>query len=83
MTLADPQLDTVVIDVASLPPGSCRQTIEDTFESLPPGAALEIVVGHDPAPLRQRFALTRPGASTWTYLEAGPTTWRVRVERLA
>jgi len=78
-----PAVDTITIDVASLPPGSCRQTIENTFESLAPGAALEIVVDHDPAPLRQRFASTRPGASQWTYLEAGPTTWRVRVERLA
>lgn len=83
MTLAATSLDTTVIDVASLPPGSCRHTIEHTFESLEPGAALEIVVDHDPAPLRQRFAITRPGASAWTYLEAGPTTWRVRVERLA
>lgn len=82
MPTATPTIDAVLIDVASLPPGSCRQTIEHTFESLAPGTALEIVVGHDPAPLRQRFALTRPGASEWTYLEAGPTIWRVRVERL-
>jgi len=83
MPPATSTIDAVVIDVASLPPGSCRQTIESTFESLDPGTALEIVVDHDPAPLRQRFALTRPGASAWTYLEAGPSTWRVRVERLA
>lgn len=73
----------IVIDVASLAPGTCRQTIEGTFEALEPGEALEVVVGHDPAPLRQRFALTRPGESTWTYLEQGPERWRVRVERVA
>jgi len=73
----------VIIDVASLPSGTCRETIEGTFERLQPGQALEVIVGHDPAPLRARFAHTRPGQSEWTYLEAGPTTWRVRVERCA
>ena len=74
---------TVVIDVASLPPGSCRSTIVATFESLAAGQALEVVVGHDPAPLRERFAVERPGQSAWHYLERGPDTWRVRVERIA
>lgn len=73
----------VVIDVATLPPGTCRATIESSFEALAPGEALEVVVGHDPAPLRERFAVVRPGASVWTYLERGPATWRVRVERSA
>jgi len=73
--------DLPVIDVASLPPGSCRAHIVGTFEALAPGEALEIVVGHDPAPLRQRFAVERPGASVWTYLEEGPERWRVRVQR--
>jgi uncharacterized protein (DUF2249 family) len=74
---------TVVIDVATLVPGTCRQSIEAAFERLRPGEALEIVVGHDPAPLRERFAQTRPGAAAWTYLERGPERWRVRVERVA
>lgn len=74
---------SIVIDVATLVPGTCRQAIEGTFERLRVGEALEVVVGHDPAPLRERFAQTRPGASTWTYLERGPERWRVRVERVA
>lgn len=72
-----------VIEVAKLPPGTCGQHIVGTFERLAPGEALEVVVGHDPAPLRQRFAVERPGASAWTYLERGPDVWRVRVQRLA
>jgi uncharacterized protein (DUF2249 family) len=72
-----------VIDVATLAAGSCRATIEGAFEALRPGGALEIVVGHDPAPLRRRFEVERAGQSRWTYLEAGPSTWRVRLERLA
>jgi uncharacterized protein (DUF2249 family) len=71
-----------VIDVATLPSGGCRAEIEGAFEALRPGQALEIVVGHDPVPLRRRFEVERAGQSRWTYLEAGPATWRVRVERL-
>ena len=73
----------IVIDVATLPPGSCRATIEGTFESLAPGEALVVVGGHAPAPRRPRLAPRRPGASVWTDLESGPATWRVRVERTA
>lgn len=77
-----PTTDIPVIEVAKLPPGTCGQTIVGTFESLRPGEACEIVVGHDPAPLRRRFAVERAGQSIWTYLEMGPVTWRVRLERV-
>jgi uncharacterized protein (DUF2249 family) len=81
MTLPTPGL--TVIDVATLAAGSCRATIEGAFEALQPGEAFEVVVGHDPVPLRRRFEVERAGRSRWTYLEAGPRTWRVRVERIA
>lgn len=73
----------VVIDVRALPPGTCRTHIEEAFDRLPVGAALELRVPHDPSPLRQRFARERPGTSAWTELEPGPVTWRMRVEKLA
>ena len=73
---------TVVIDVASLPPGTCGRTIVATYERLLPGEAMEIVVDHDPAPLRQRFAAQWPGELEWAYLAFGPRVWRVRVKRL-
>jgi uncharacterized protein (DUF2249 family) len=71
-----------VIDVASLPPGTCGRHIIGTYERLLPGESMEIVVDHDPAPLRQRFAVERPGEADWAYLEFGPRVWRVRVKRL-
>ncbi len=83
MTLADPVPEAAVVDVRTLPAGTCRVHIENAFEALPVGGALELVVPHDPAPLRGRFARERPGQSAWTYLEQGPTLWRVRVERTA
>ena len=72
-----------VIDVASLPPGACGRTIVTTYERLLPGEAMEIVVDHDPAPLRQCFAVERPGEADWACLESGPRLWRVQVKRLA
>lgn len=85
MNLADPVLEPVdaVVDVRLLPPGTCRGAIERAFEGLPVDGALLLLVPHDPAPLRGRFAAERPGQSTWTYLEQGPALWRVRVERTA
>jgi uncharacterized protein (DUF2249 family) len=72
-----------VVDVRVLPAGACRAHIEQAFEALPIGGAVELIVPHDPAPLRHRFATERPGQSAWTYLEQGPALWRVRVERRA
>jgi uncharacterized protein (DUF2249 family) len=85
MELAEPILRPVdaVVDVRVLPPGTCRFRIEHAFEALPVGGAVELIVPHDPAPLRGRFAEERPGQSAWTYLERGPALWRVRVERTA
>jgi len=85
MNLADPVLQPydAVVDVRTLPPGTCRVHIENTFEALPVGGAALLIVPHDPAPLRGRFATERPGQSVWTYLEQGPLLWRVRVERAA
>ena len=84
MTQPTPVSDVAaVIEVASLLPGTCGRHIVASFERLLPGESLEIVVDHDPAPLRRRFAVERPGESAWTYLELGPRVWRVRVQRLA
>lgn len=82
MDLAEPATVPVdaVVDVRVLPPGSCRAHIEHVFEALPIGGAALLIVPHDPAPLRGRFAQERPGRSVWTYLEQAPAPWRVRVE---
>ena len=83
MSQSVPSRVVTLIDVAALPPGTCRQTIESTFAGLRTGEALEVIVAHDPAPLRRRFAMERPGQSLWTYLQNGPAQWRVRVERVS
>jgi uncharacterized protein (DUF2249 family) len=78
-----PPSPRTVVDVRTLPPGTCRERIEAAFDALAAGEALELFVPHDPSPLQARFAGLRPGRSTWTYLVAGPEVWHVRVAKSA
>lgn len=75
--------DDTILDVRTLPPGSCHGTITSTLATIAPGDALQVVVDHDPRPLGGWLAVNRPGQYTWTYLEAGPETWRVRIGHVA
>ena len=51
------------------------------FDALESGQAFEIVNDHDPAPLRGHFDARADGSYDWTYVEAGPREWRVRITR--
>ncbi|NDW07680.1 DUF2249 domain-containing protein [Jiella sp. 40Bstr34] len=70
-----------VLDVRSLPCTTRRATIFGTFDALESGQAFEIVNDHDPAPLRGHFDARADGSYDWTYVEAGPREWRVRITR--
>lgn len=71
-----------LIDVRTIAPAQRHPLIFSTFDSLPLGAALELVNDHDPVPLNGQFEKTRPGTFRWDYLEAGPALWRVRITQL-
>lgn len=71
-----------VIDVRTVAPTQRHPLIFSTFDSLPLGAALELVNDHDPVPLNRQFESTRAGKFRWEYLEAGPALWRVRITQL-
>jgi len=38
---------------------------------------------HDPKPLYYQLEAERSGQFSWSYLETGPSVWRVQVGRLA
>jgi uncharacterized protein (DUF2249 family) len=57
--------------------------IFQTFETLQPGEALELVNDHDPFPLRNQFDFMKRGQFNWEYLRQGPDLWRVRIARVA
>lgn len=67
------------IDVRTIPPQERHQRIFATFEGLAPGAAFELLNDHDPIPLHHQFDQRHPGRFSWTYLERGPDSWRVRI----
>jgi uncharacterized protein (DUF2249 family) len=75
--------DTTVktIDVRTLPPRERHGLIFQTFNSLAPMEAFELVNDHDPKPLYYQFSFEHKDGFTWDYLEEGPQVWRVRIGR--
>lgn len=72
-----------VLDVREIPPYQRHEIIPRLFDHLAPGQAMQIVVDHDPRPLRQFFASVHGDDCLWTYLEQGPEVWRVQLRRAA
>jgi uncharacterized protein (DUF2249 family) len=68
-----------LLDVRPILPPQRHVLIFQTFESLHPGEAFELVNDHDPKPLYYQFKFEREGRFTWDYLEQGPQVWRVRI----
>jgi len=71
------------LDVRSLPPAQRHQRIFSTLDQLETGRTVTLVNDHDPLPLRYPLEATRGDAFTWDYLEQGPKTWKVKIERQA
>lgn len=40
-----------------------------------------IVNDHDPKPLLYQFMMERPEQFSWEYLEEGPETWKVAINK--
>ena len=72
-----------VLDVREIPPYQRHEIIPRLFDQLGVGATMQIVVDHDPRPLRQFFAAVHGDDCEWSYLEQGPDVWRVRLRRAA
>ncbi len=70
------------IDVRTIPGPQRHPLIFQTFESLQPGEAFEIINDHDPFPLHNQFNMTKRGRFRWDYLQEGPDLWRVRIGKI-
>lgn len=70
-----------VINVTDIDPRHRHTIIERLFEHLAWGASLQLVVDHDPRPLRFQLEAKHGSRCQWTYLEEGPDTWRVRLHQ--
>lgn len=72
----------VILDVRPVEPKDRYEQIISTYESLPVGATMELIVDHDPQCMYYTLLATRgETAFTFAYLESGPETWRVLVGR--
>ncbi len=69
------------VNATEYPPAQKHKVIFETFDTLQPGQAMLLVNDHDPMPLRYQFELERPGVFTWDYIEQGPQTFRIKIER--
>lgn len=74
----------VRVDVRDVEPRLRFDRIMGAYEELPTGGALELAVDHDPTCMYYTLKATRgDDAFSFEYLERGPESWRVRVEKLA
>lgn len=71
------------IDMRTVPAPQRHQLLFGSFDALAPGEALEFLNDHDPLPLYEHMDASRPGQFEWSYLEAGPQQWHVRIGRVA
>lgn len=75
--------DASVIDVRQLPPAQRHQKIFQLVDELAAGGSFILVNDHDPKPLYYQLEAEYPKQFSWTYLEKGPTVWRVEIGKLA
>lgn len=70
------------LDVRDIAPRERHPLIFSTFERLAPGESFILINDHDPKPLYYQFKAEQPGQVGWTYMEQGPETWRVSIQRM-
>lgn len=72
----------VHLDVRPVAPKDRYDRIMSAYESLGPGAVLDLTVDHDPQCMYYTLKATRgDGAFGFEYVESGPETWRVLVTK--
>lgn len=70
------------LDVRPVEPRNRFETIMGAYHELNPGESFELIVDHDPKCMYYTLlADYGPDAFDFDYLEQGPETWRVAVER--
>lgn len=56
-------------------------TVMVTYEKLAPGESFVLVTDREPSAVRAALETRAARRAEWTYLEAGPDVWRVRITR--
>ncbi len=71
-----------VINVREIDPRHRHAIITQLFDHLDPESSLQLVIDHDPRPLRYQLQARHGSLCSWSYLEQGPDVWRVRLRHL-
>ncbi|MCS3725336.1 DUF2249 domain-containing protein [Bradyrhizobium betae] len=80
--MPDPNCSERVVNVADINPQYRHAILFRLVEHLAPDTSLQIVVDHDPRRLRLQLEACHGSRCGWSYLEAGPDVWRVRLRLL-
>lgn len=78
-----PAAEPDVLDVREIPKPKRHPLVFARFAALEVSQSFVLVNNHDPKPLREQFERDQPGAFGWSYLESGPSRWRVEISKLA
>jgi uncharacterized protein (DUF2249 family) len=70
-----------VVDVREIAPRIRHTLILQLFEHLDAVGSLQLIVDHDPRPLRLQLEAKHGSRCRWSYLEQGPDVWRVRLRQ--
>lgn len=71
------------LDVRPIPRVRKHATIFNTFQGLEVGESFVLINDHDPLPLREGFNVNFARSFEWEYEESGPSTWRIRITKVA
>ncbi len=69
------------LDVRSLLPAQLRETISQHIDDLAFGASFILINDRNPKPLCDQLETEYPRQLFWTYLEEGPSVWRIEIGR--
>ncbi len=80
--LIGPDAPVPELDVRAIPQDSRHPTVFAAFDAVVPGASVDLLAPHDPAPVLWQLRDRAQGALDVTYIERGPRVWRVRLTRV-
>lgn len=75
------QTFAATVNATEYPPHLKHKVIFETFNNLEVSESMLLVNDHDPVPLRYQFESMFRGHFKWEYLEQGPLTFRVKIEK--
>lgn len=79
MTEWTPAPNERTLDVRDVDPGIQHVFIRRLCDDLDDNQVLELIVDHDPWPLKLQMETAGNAGFSWNYLEHGPDVWRIRI----